>query len=134
MAKPFTDEQIKQLRENPYTLKVTNSKIFFTKEFKQEFFRKRQEGLTLRETIISLGYDPDVLGSKRIDGISHLINKALREGREFSEGISPRTSILDEPCPEVTRENFIKMQHELQYMRQEIEFLKKISSLNTSKK
>lgn len=134
MAKAFTDEQIKQLRENPYTLKVTNSKIFFTKEFKQDFYGKRQEGLTLKETIVALGYDPDVLGEKRIDGISHLINKAIREGKEFSEGIAPRTSILDESCPDVTRENFIKMQHELQYMRQEIEFLKKISSLRTSKK
>lgn len=134
MAKPFTDEQIKQLRENPYTFKVTSSKIFFTKEFKQEFYNKRQEGLTLKETIIALGYDPDVLGEKRIDGISHLINKALREGREFSEGSVQRTSILDQASPEMTRENFIKMQHELQYMRQEIEFLKKISSLRTSKK
>ena len=134
MAKPFTDEQIKQLRENPYTFKVTSSKIFFTKEFKQKFYNKRQEGLTLKETIIALGYDPDILGEKRIDGISHLINKAVREGREFSEDIAPRTSILDQADPEVTRENFIKMQHELQYMRQEIEFLKKISSLKTSKK
>ena len=134
MAKPFTDEQIKQLRENAYTLRVTNRKIYFTKEFKQEFYNKRQEGFTLREIIRSLGYDPDVLGETRIDGISHLINKTIREGNEFSEGIAPRTSILDESCPEVTRENFIKMQHELQYMRQEIEFLKKISSLRTSKK
>ncbi|MDO4515434.1 MAG: hypothetical protein Q4B72_15550 [Lachnospiraceae bacterium] len=134
MAKKFTDEQIKQLRENPYTFKVTDCKIFFTKEFKQEFHKKRQEGLTLKETIVALGYDPDTLGEKRIDGISHLINKAIREEKDFSEGISTRTSILDESCPEVTRENFIKMQHELQYMRQEIEFLKKISSLKTSKK
>lgn len=134
MAKQFTDEQIRQLRENPYTFKVTSSKIFFTKEFKQEFYNKRQEGLTLRETIRTLGYDPDVLGEKRINGISHLINKAIREGKEFSEGSAQRTSILDENCPDMTRENFIKMQHELQYMRQEIEFLKKISSLRTSKK
>ena len=30
MAKPFTLEQIEQLRSNPYTYKVTSSKIFFT--------------------------------------------------------------------------------------------------------
>ena len=35
MAKPFTLEQIAQLRKNPYTYKVTNCKIFFTTEFKE---------------------------------------------------------------------------------------------------
>ena len=81
-----------------------------------------------------LGYDPDVLGEKRIDGISHLINKAVREGKGFREGTAPRTSILDEECPELTRENFLKMQHELLYLRQEMDFLKKISSIKDSRK
>lgn len=128
MATAFTPEQIVQLRSNPYTYKVTTRKIFFTKEFKQAFCEKRKEGLTLRETITALGYDPDVLGEKRIDGISNSINKALREDGGFREGIRPRNSILDEECPEVTKENFLRMHHELQYMKQEIEFLKKISS------
>ena len=128
MATAFTQEQIEQLRNNPYTYKVTPRMIFFTKEFKQAFYEKRQEGLTLRETFLALGYDPDILGEKRIEGIRHLINKELHENGGFREGIRPRNSILDEECPEVTRENFLRMHHELQYMKQEIEFLKKISS------
>ena len=93
MAKPFTLEQIAQLRKNPYTYKVTNCKIFFTAEFKKAFYQKRQEGLTLKETFISLGYDPEVLGDRRIDGVSHLINKAVREGKGFHEGVKSRTSM-----------------------------------------
>ena len=134
MAKPFTLKQIEQLRKNPYTYKVTDRKIFFTAEFKEAFYQKRQEGMTLKEAFISLGYDPEVLGDKRIDGISHLVNKAVREGKGFHEGVKPRTSILDEQCPDLTQENFLKMHHELLYMRQELEFLKKISSLRDSRK
>ena len=134
MAKPFTLEQIEQLRSNPYTFMVTDRKIFFTAEFKEQFVLRRKEGYTLTETVKSLGYDPDVLGEKRISGISHLINKALREGKGFREGPSQRTSVLDQPAPEVTQENFIKMQHEILYLKQEIEFLKKISSPGTSRK
>lgn len=126
--KKFTLEQMKQLRSNPYTFKVTTCQIFFTSEFKERFYQLRQEGFLLNEVITMLGYDPDVLGEKRIDGISHLINKAVREGKGFQEGVAPRTSILDEEYPELTRENFLKMQHELLYLKQEIEFLKKISS------
>ena len=124
----YMRQELEFLRSNRYTYKVTTSKIFFTAEFKEAFYQKRQDGLTLKETILALGYDPEVLGEKRIDGISHLINKAVREGKGFTEGIKPRTSILDEECPDLTRENFLKMQHELLYMRQELEFLKKISS------
>ena len=134
MAKLFTMEQIEQLRSNPYTYNVTSRKIFFTAEFKEAFYQKRQAGLTLKETLLELGYDPEVLGEKRIDGLSHMINKAVREGKSFTEGIKPRKSILDEKCPDLTRENFLKMQHELLYMRQELEFLKKISSLRNSGK
>ena len=134
MATAFTQDQIKQLKSNPYTYKVTARKIFFTREFKQAFYEKHQGGLTLRETIIALGYDPDVLGKKRIDGISQSINRVLHEDGGFREGIRPRNSILDEECPEVTKENFLRMHHELQYMKQEIEFLKKISSPDDASK
>lgn len=128
MAKPFTADQLKELRSNPNTFKVTDYKLFLTAESKKNFYQLRQEGLTAKEAIIVLGYDPEVLGEKRIDGIGHLISKAVREGKGFREGTSPRTSILDEECPELTRENFLKMQHELLYLRQEVEFLKKIFS------
>ena len=132
--KKFSPKEMEQLRNNPYTYKVSPGKIHFTAEFKEKFYQLRQEGLTLNEVIVSLGYDTDVLGEKRIDGISHLINKAVREGKGFCEGIAPRTSILDEEYPELTRENFLKMQHELLYLRQEMEFLKKISSIKDSRK
>ena len=78
MAKAFTTDQIIQLRNNPYTYRVTAKHIRFTKEFKELFYQKRQEGMSLRDTFASLGYDPDVLGKDRIEGISYLINKAKK--------------------------------------------------------
>lgn len=134
MARQFTPEQIEQLKSNPYTYKVSNSTISFTAEFKKAFYQKRQAGLSLNETILALGYDPTVLGQRRIDGISHMIHKALREGKGYTEGTKPRSSILDEKYPEFTQENFLKMHHELQYMHQELEFVKKIFSKRDSKK
>jgi hypothetical protein len=134
MAKSFTPEQIIELRKNPYTYKVTEKHIRFTKEFKELFYKKRQEGMSLRDTFTSLGYDPEVLGYERIEGISGLINKAMREEGRFREGTRPRHSILDEEDPEITKENFRRMQHELQLLRQEMDFIKKISSRKDSGK
>jgi len=134
MAKAFTTDQIIQLRNNPYTYRVTAKHIRFTKEFKELFYQKRQEGMSIRDTFASLGYDPDVLGKDRIEGISYLINKAMREEGRFREGTRSRNSILDEDDPEVTKENFRRMQHELQLLRQEMDFIKKISSIKDSGK
>ena len=93
MAKPFTLEQIEQLRKNPYTYKVTDRKIFFTAEFKKAFYQKRQEGLTLKESFISLGYDPEVLGDKRIDGISQCVQAdALDNGWKPHPGRNNQTT------------------------------------------
>ena len=132
--KKFTPEQMTELRQNPYTYNISECQIFFTAEFKEKFYQLRQKGLTSKEAIASLGYDPDILGETRIDGINHLINKAVREGRGFREGVTPRTSILNEECPELTRENFLRMQHELLYLKQEMEFLKKITSTKDTRK
>lgn len=134
MAKAFTPEQITQLRSNPYTYKVSEKKILFTKEFKELFYQKRQEGLSVKEILISSGYDPEVLGEGRISGLCCQVNKAMKKEGLFREGIRPRNSILAEDDPEFTRENFLRMQHEVQLLRQEMDFIKKISSVEDSGK
>jgi len=34
----FTQEQIKKLKTNPYTFKVTTNKLYFTAKFKEDFW------------------------------------------------------------------------------------------------
>ena len=128
MKKPFTPEEQQQLAANPYTYKVTATTIAFTVEFKELFYRKRTEGIAIKDIFISLGYDPAILGQSRMEGVSYTINRAMRKEGRFWEGTRPRGSILDEECPEPTGENFRRMFHELQYMKQEMDFIKKIIS------
>ncbi len=132
----FTDEEIRQLKANPYTYWVTEGMISFTKEFKQEFWNRYQNGIKPRDIIKILGYDPDILGETRISGIQGLIKKTVRSGKEFTDsplaGMPTQrlTSIEYDP----TRETIIKMQNEILFLQQEIEFLKKISSVRNTKK
>lgn len=130
----FTQEQMEQLRANPYTYSVSPGQIYFTKEFKEQFYRLRQNGMLPRKIVKELGYDPEILGSQRISGISHLINKARRNGTPFTEGRTVDTGILDQEDPPITAENFRKLQHEVQYLRNQIDFIKKISILSTTEK
>ena len=56
----FTPREIQILKNNPYTNRVTEYNIFYTKEFKEEFWRRYQEGESPRMISEALGYDPDI--------------------------------------------------------------------------
>ena len=135
-SKSFTAEEIRQLKANPYTNWVTPGMLSFTKEFKAEFWKRYQAGQRSRDIMQDLGYDPDVLGDVRISGIQHLISKAAKSGKGFVSAplsgipVKRLTTVDYEP----TKETVIQMQNEILYLKQEIEFLKKISSVRTTKK
>jgi hypothetical protein len=133
----FTKREIQILKSNPYTYRVTESQIFYTKEFKEEFWRRYQEGETPRKIVEELGYDPDMLGTARLSGLQINIKKqALRPGG-FTEGKGRKKSLKSGMYSvdyNPSDETVVKMQHEIMYLRQEVEFLKKITSLkNTGK-
>lgn len=133
----FTKREIQILKSNPYTYRVTESQIFYTKEFKEEFWRRYQEGETPRKIVEELGYDPDMLGAARLSGLQINIKKqALRPGG-FTEGKGRKKSLKSGMYSvdyNPSDETVVKMQHEIMYLRQEVEFLKKITSLkNTGK-
>ena len=133
----FTKREIQILKSNPYTYRVTESQIFYTKEFKEEFWRRYQEGETPRKIVEELGYDPDMLGAARLSGLQINIKKqALRPGG-FTEGTGRKKSLKSGMYSvdyNPSDETVVKMQHEIMYLRQEVEFLKKITSLkNTGK-
>lgn len=133
--KSFTVEEINILRENPFTYKVTNSTISFTKEFKKIFIEKYSEGMLPRQILIEHGYDPDILGDRRIWGIAqHLKEQYSESGGNFSEGYTGgRRS--KKPAGQLSEKEELKqLRQEVNYLKQEIEFLKKISSIKTTRK
>lgn len=132
----FTAEEIRQLKANPYTNWATPGMLSFTKEFKAEFWKRYQAGQRPRDIMRDLGYDPEMLGDMRISGIQSLICKAAESGKGFVSAplsgtpIKRLTTVEYEP----TKETVIQMQNEILYLKQEIEFLKKISSVRNTKK
>lgn len=132
--KEYTKKELKELNENPYTLKATKNKISHTAEFKRIFWTKYQAGTSPRKILEELGYDPKMFGQKRIDSLVQHIKKQALSGNGFTEG-SNRTKrlkiISDE---EFTPESFKQMQHEVLYLKQEVEFLKKITKEANAKR
>lgn len=134
--KEYTPKQIKQLQANPYTLKVTNKKLYFTIKFKEDFWIRYQAGDAPRKILTDFGYDASLLGQKQIDSLVQRIKKQALSGEGFREGVNrdrrlPKKDLLIE---ETDKSSIEQMQHELLYLRQEVEFIKKIIKADNSKR
>ena len=63
----FTEEQIKKLKKNPYTFKLTKNKLYFTAKFKEDFWISYQAGNAPRKVMHDLGYDLSMFKEKWYD-------------------------------------------------------------------
>ncbi len=127
--RPFTEEEVAALSNNPYTYKVTSTRIQFTAEFKEEFWQKYLKGESCQQILRALGYDPKMFGKYRV----YAIKKHIEEQVNSPEGIhtgyrryrrNPDNVAEIEDLP--PDKAFARMQNEIIYLRQELEFIKKI--------
>ena len=80
--------------------------------------------MTARQIFTECGIDPDMLGESRIEGFRYTLDKQAKRDSGFAD---QRSSNYRRPSQngEATVETRIKqLEHELDYTRQEVEFLK----------
>ena len=136
MQKIFTPEEILTLRDNPYTLRVSQKTISFTLAFKEAFWNGYQEGRSPIQLIRELGYDPDILGQTRIDGIGKNLKNEAGSKLGLHQGPAPRSrrQLNEDDLNALSQRQAMKqMQRELIYLRQELEFIKKIINRSNGK-
>lgn len=133
----FTLEQIAVLTANPFTSKVDFYHIWFTLEFQNLFLARYESGETSHEIFTGLGYDVDILGENRVYGFPRRLKKRIESGQGLTE--TAGNTKLSEPqnvdyntMP--VQQSVSSMQRELKYLRQQVEFLKKITELDNIKK
>lgn len=127
----YTAKEMKLLKANPYTFKVTKSKLYFTIEFKEAFWTAYQAGMAPRKILGDLGYDVGMFGQKQIDSMVQGIKRQAENVGGFRQGENRTRRKKDVlPLPEGTSTdqegNLAAILNEVKYLRQEVEFLKKI--------
>ena len=138
--KLFTEEQQQLLRQNPYIYSVTETRITLTKEFKEIFMTAYKAGESPRKILEDHGFDISIIGERRIWSISQHIRTAYQKDGEFHEGYGPRGTSAAQSVPADTdtqvseADEIRQLRHEVDYLKQEMEFLKKISSIRTTGK
>ena len=129
--KEYTAKEMKLLNANPYTFKATKSKLYFTIEFKEAFWTAYQAGMAPRKILEDLGYNLEMFGQKQIDSIVQSIKRQAQSGDGFRQGENRTRRKKDElSIPEGTsvesQEALTNILNEVKYLRQEVDFLKKI--------
>ena len=135
--KEYTAKQVKELKANPYTFRVTKNKVYFTAKFKEDFWVSYQAGNAPRKILSEFGYDLEIFGQKQIDSLVQRIKKEALSGNGFREGENHERRIPMKATDEIELSSPLsieRMQNELLYLRQEVEFLKKIITAENSKK
>ena len=126
----FTPEQKRELLANQYTKLVGSHYIRITDAFCHEFGRRILAGEDRYAICRSMGYDPDIIGTKRLEYIC----RTIRNAQDLPAG-KRRRPPADTKYSEMSQDEAIRaMETELTYLRQEVEFLKKISQLGKEDK
>ena len=93
-AKVFTEEQRKILSKNPNVESVEKTRIIYTEAFKSYYVKNYLAGKKPTEIFIEAGFDPSILGNKRIERASARWRKLYADGQliiDTKENISVKT-------------------------------------------
>lgn len=125
--KELSTEEVIELCRSPYIDSVKAGKVVFTPEFKRILYDELTNGKMLRKVLKEHGINPEILGDKRI----YRLAERLRKYGKREEGFTDLRKNNGHPRSREAKEQILavqvdKLQHELAYTRQEIEFLKKI--------
>ena len=125
----FTEEQLKELKNNPFTLSANESQIRFTVEFKKYLLEEREKnGTPWKEVFRKTGYDPDVLGKARRDAIIQTIRKEAASPKGLHETTSLKAYTKGDERKQ-TQKAIEQLQKEVIRLQQQVDFLKKIQML-----
>ena len=125
--KKFTEQEMLVLRNSKYVLDVSPSIVHFSAEFKKIFWEELSKGKLPRDIVKNLGIDPNILGDTRINGLKTMIGNEVKKGNGFRD-LNTYAQGFNGYLSAENRIKYLEMQ--LAYKNQEIEFLKKIVSLD----
>lgn len=130
MAK-LTQEQIELLQRSPHVAYVNETGVMFKPEFKLYLIEQKQQGRKLREVLRECGIEPEILGGKRLENLSYRLNREAKEKGNFEDKRKYNGKMPTPPAEEMDLEARVRwLTHELEYTKQEVEFLKKLQMAN----
>ena len=115
----ISPELKESLQGNPYVVRITNHTIRWSQKACEAFSREYDKGTPTNEILISLGIDPSLLG-ERVAAFRAYYERHFKKTSDVVHKRTPREA------SKRSAEKLSKLEHEVAYLNQEVEFLKKI--------
>lgn len=128
-VKCFTDEQVEQLRKNPYVKKVSEKSIIFEDGFKELFIAEYKAGKGPTQIFREAGFDVSLIGKRRLDSFTERVKKqserlsGFEDQRKYTSGRPKTKDLTDE-------EKIERLELKLKTLKQENDFLKRVRYIN----
>ena len=123
----FTEKDINELSKNKYVLRVSDKAITYTNEFKIHFIAEFNKGKTSKTIFEEAGFDVDIIGTKRIECARKRWRKAYKENGVLGLDDTRRNNSGRPRQREMTKDEIIAKQNaEIEYLKAEVELLKKL--------
>lgn len=125
----FTDQQVAELRKNPYVKNVSNKAITYEEKFKEYFYLEKAKGFTPSQIFEKAGFDIKVVGQSRIIQFSRRIKMQAARDEGFSDtrkgksGRHAKKALTDEEIIE-------RLKQKNKILQQENDFLKRVRFIN----
>lgn len=125
----FTDEQVQELKMNPYVKNVTYKTITYDESFKEKFLLEYKNGVPPTIIFANCGFDKEVLGQIRIDTFTARVKKqnerleGFTDTRKSKSGRTKGKDLTD-------GETIAILKQKNKNLQQENDFLKRVRFIN----
>ena len=119
----LTQFQMHELRKSPHIERVTEAQVYFTREFKQRFYEEHLQGKIPSNILRDAGIDPEILGKSRVRSLRTV---SCYQNKQLNPSPESEKQSTEAKAARGAEERIVRLEHELAYTKQELEFLKKI--------
>ena len=120
----FTPEQVEELKKNKYVKHVSEKAITYTEEFKERFMLEYNSGKLPSQIITEMGFDYNVLGERRVSGLSDRIKKQSLRPEGFKDTRSDNVNMGRPRTRDLSQEELIERQkQEIELLKAKVEYL-----------
>lgn len=142
----FTSEQLQTLLNSPYIAAVSRNSVSYTLAFKEHFWKRYCDGVQPVQIFEEAGLSVEILGRARVNTLAKTLRGQKERGLQFNEGDKPHIEKPEKqfefPIPPRKRTDvspvsaleLSKLVHQVEFLSQELEFIKKIILAEKGKK
>ena len=124
----FSEDQVCELRMNPYVKNVTQKAITYTNEFKEQAVKAHCEGKSPRQIFIAAGFQIEVIGVTRADSSLNRWTNMSHRYDGYTDLRHTKSKGRSRNKPRSPAEEIAYLKDKLEYLEQENEFLKKLKA------